>query len=68
MSARRHAGFDQHVRARLQQEALRAAIAAGLASGPGKSADIVFDRLEAKYCKQAGDRAAQPPPNTSARS
>ena len=49
---------DQHGRAKLQQEELRAAIAAGLASGPGKSADAVFDRLEAKYCKQAGKRAA----------
>jgi len=58
---------DQHARARLQQEELRAAIAAGLASGPGKSADIVFDCLEAKYRKQAGKRAAQPPPNTSFR-
>lgn len=49
---------DQHARARLQQEELRAAIAAGLASGPAKSADIVFNRLEAKYRKQAGKRAA----------
>jgi antitoxin ParD1/3/4 len=49
---------DQHVRARLQQEELRAAIAAGVASGPGKSANAVFARLEAKYRKQ-GKRAAQ---------
>jgi antitoxin ParD1/3/4 len=49
---------DQHARARLQQEELRAAIAAGLASGPAKSADAVFSRLEAKYRKQAGKRAA----------
>ena len=49
---------DQHASARLQQEKLRAAIAAGLASGPGKSADAVFDRLETKYAKQAGKRAA----------
>jgi antitoxin ParD1/3/4 len=49
---------DQHARARLQQEELRAAIAAGLASGPGKSADAVFNRLDAKYRKQAGKRAA----------
>jgi antitoxin ParD1/3/4 len=49
---------DQHARASLQQEELRAAIAAGLASGPGKSSDVVFDRLEAKYRKQAGKRAA----------
>lgn len=49
---------DQHARAKLQQEELRAAIAAGLASGPGRSADAVFDRLETKYRKQAGKRAA----------
>lgn len=49
---------DQHARTRLQQEELRAAIAAGLASGSGKSADAVFDRLESKYRKQAGKRAA----------
>ena len=48
----------QHARARLQQEELRAAIAAGLASGPGQSANAVFDRLEAKYRKQSGKRAA----------
>ena len=49
---------DQHVRARLQQQELRAAIAAGVASGEGKSADAVLNRLEAKYRKQAGKRAA----------
>ena len=49
---------DQHARARLQEEELRAAIAAGLASGPGKSAATVFDRLETKYRKRAGKRAA----------
>ena len=49
---------DQHASVRLQREKLRAAIAAGLASGPGKSADAVFDRLETKYAKQAGKRAA----------
>jgi antitoxin ParD1/3/4 len=49
---------DQHARARLQQEELRTAIAAGLASGPVRSADTVFDRLETKYRKQAGKRAA----------
>lgn len=49
---------DQHAWATLRQEELRAAIAAGLASGPGKSADAVFNRLEAKYRKQAGKRAA----------
>lgn len=30
-------------------QALREAIAVGLASGPGTPADEVFDRLEAKY-------------------
>jgi antitoxin ParD1/3/4 len=49
---------DQHARARIQQEELRAAIAAGLASGRGRSADAVFGRLQAKYRKQAGKRAA----------
>ena len=49
---------DEHARARLQKEELRAAIAAGLASGSGKSADAVFARLEAKYRKQAGKRGA----------
>jgi antitoxin ParD1/3/4 len=49
---------DQHARDRLQQEELRAALAAGRASGRGRSADVVFDRLEAKYRKQAGKRAA----------
>ena len=34
-----------------QNATLRAAITAGVASGPGKSADAVFDRLEAKYRK-----------------
>ena len=49
---------DEHARAKLQHEELRAAIAAGLASGPGKTADVVFDRLDAKYRKLAGKRAA----------
>lgn len=49
---------DQHARAKLQQEELRAAIAAGLAGGPGKPADVVFNRLDAKYRKLAGNRAA----------
>jgi len=49
---------DQNARAKLQQEELRAAIAAGLASGPGQTAAAVFDRLETKYRKQAGKRAA----------
>jgi antitoxin ParD1/3/4 len=49
---------DEHGRAKLQQEQLRAAIAAGLASGPGQPADGVFNRLETKYRKQASKRAA----------
>jgi antitoxin ParD1/3/4 len=40
---------DQQQQASLKLEALRAAIATGLASGPGIAADEVFDRLEAKY-------------------
>ena len=34
-----------------------ALVAAGLASGSGKPADEVFDRLDAKYRKLAGRRA-----------
>jgi len=49
---------DQHARAKIQHEEMRAAIAAGLASGPGQSADAVFDRLETKYRKLGGKRAA----------
>jgi antitoxin ParD1/3/4 len=49
---------DQHARAKMQHEEMRAAIAAGLASGPGRSADAVFDRLETKYRKLTGKRAA----------
>lgn len=40
---------DQQKTEAMKLEALRAAIAAGLASGPAVSADQVFDRLEAKY-------------------
>ncbi|MSQ49443.1 MAG: type II toxin-antitoxin system ParD family antitoxin [Betaproteobacteria bacterium] len=47
---------DQEKQAALQLSALRAAIAAGLASGPGIPADEVFDRLKAKY--RAADKAA----------
>lgn len=35
-----------------QNATLRAAIAAGVASGKGKSADAVFNRLETKYRKR----------------
>lgn len=52
-----HAGLrlleDQQQQAELQLEAMRAAIAADLTSGTGIAADQVFDRLEAKYRKQA---------------
>ena len=37
---------------------LRAAIAAGLASGPGQPADVVLKRLEAKYRRLADARRA----------
>ena len=49
---------DQHARAKMQHEEMRAAIAAGRASGPGKSADAAFGRLETKYRKPIGKRAA----------
>ena len=49
---------DQQARAKMQQEEVRAAIAAGLASGQGQPAEAVFDRLEAKYRKLGGKRAA----------
>jgi len=39
-----------------QNLTLRTAIAAGVASGPGKSAAAVFDRLGAKYRKLARKR------------
>ncbi len=38
---------------KLTVERLKAAVAQGLASGPGISADKVFDRLEDKYRKLA---------------
>lgn len=44
---------DQQKQAALQLEAMRAAIAAGLTSGRSIPGDQVFDRLEAKYRKQA---------------
>lgn len=40
---------DTQTRHAPQLEALRSAVAAGLASGHGQPADTVFDRLEAKY-------------------
>ena len=44
---------DQQKQAQVQLEAMKAAIAAGLASGRSIPGDQVFDRLEAKYRKQA---------------
>jgi len=49
---------DQYAHAKLQHEEMRTAIAAGLASGAGKPASAVFERLGAKYRKAAGKRAA----------
>jgi antitoxin ParD1/3/4 len=49
---------EQQARMALRRQELRAAIAEGLASGPGKPADAVFDRLERKYRRLAGKRAA----------
>jgi antitoxin ParD1/3/4 len=44
---------DQQKQAEVQLEAMKAAITAGLASGRSIPGDQVFDRLEAKYRKQA---------------
>ena len=46
---------DQQTQADLKLDALRTAIATGLASGPGIPADEVFDRLEAKYQAMAAN-------------
>lgn len=43
-------------RKQLELDALRAQIAAGLASGPRRPAEEVFDRLEAKYRALAQER------------
>ena len=48
---------DQQMQAELQLEAMKAAITAGIASGPGISSDQIFDRLEAKYRGQAASAA-----------
>jgi hypothetical protein len=37
---------------------LRAGITAGLASGQGRPVDVVFQRLEAKYRKQADGQSS----------
>lgn len=47
---------EQAQRHALQLEELRAAITAGRSSGPGQSAEEVFDRLEAKYRDRAKRR------------
>jgi len=39
-----------------QNETMRAAIMAGVTSGPGKSAEAVFNRLKTKYRKLTGKR------------
>jgi len=44
---------DEQNRQKLQNEAMRAAIAAGLNSGASISAEDVFGRLETKYKKQS---------------
>ncbi|MEW6444481.1 MAG: type II toxin-antitoxin system ParD family antitoxin [Pseudomonadota bacterium] len=44
---------EREERRQLELDALRAEIAAGRASGSAKSADALFDRLEAKYAAQA---------------
>jgi len=41
---------DQQQHQAVQLEELRAAIKTGLSSGAPRSAEEVFDRLEAKYC------------------
>lgn len=47
---------EREERKQLELAALRAEIAAGMASGPGRPADEVFARLEAKYGAQAASR------------
>lgn len=48
---------DRQQQDALKLEALRAAVATGLSSGPGIPAEDVFDRLEAKY-QAMSDNAA----------
>lgn len=45
---------DQEQAQAIKLQALRAAIQAGAASGPGVAADDVFDRLEGKYAQALG--------------
>lgn len=47
---------DQERLNEMKQAELKAAIAAGLESGEGRSADQVFDRLEAKYRAQVDSK------------
>ena len=42
---------DANIISDTQAASLRSAITAGLESGPGQAADVVFDRLELKYQK-----------------
>ena len=44
---------DQEQLQALKLQELRSAIAAGAASGPGRNADAVFDRLSKKYKDKA---------------
>ena len=48
---------NQEAQQAAKLQALREAIAVGLASGPGIPADEVFDRLEAKYLAMAEQEA-----------
>jgi antitoxin ParD1/3/4 len=48
---------ESEQRTQLELDALRAQIDAGRASGPRKSAEAVFTRLEAKYRAQAKSKA-----------
>lgn len=49
---------DQQIQASMKVDALRAAIASGMASGPGIPAEEVFDRLEAKYRAMKSEQSA----------
>ena len=46
---------DAEQRRTAELDALRAAVQAGLDSGPRTSADEVFDRLDAKYAAQTAE-------------
>lgn len=49
---------DQQLQHSIQAEQLRAAVSAGLSSGPGRNSDEVFDRLEAKYRAMGGEQTS----------